>query len=95
MKKSTNVEEEELICTCFQVTEKEIRNCIAEYETTEIDEVTNICEAGGNCQTCHILIQLFIDQHQEDQAPAKSPEPVSANNQNNNKGFFGNLFASA
>ncbi len=86
-------EQDELICKCFQVTETEIRTCIAEYEITEVDEVTNQCEAGGNCQTCHILIQLFIDQHQQEKTGAKIPESVPAEIQS--KGFFGKLFASA
>jgi NifU-like protein len=93
MAKAVESEEDELICKCFQVTEAKIRTCIAEYEITEIEEVTNQCEAGGNCQTCHILIQLFIDQHQQDKAVEKAPESVSAKTQN--KGFFGKLFANA
>jgi NifU-like protein len=95
MEKSICVEEDEIICKCFQVTESEIRTCIAENDITEVENVTSDCEAGGNCQTCHILIQLFIDQHHQSKAVTKTPEPVAANAQNNDKGFFGKLFASA
>lgn len=95
MQKPTYVEDDEIICKCFQVTESEIRNCIAENDITDIEDVTSDCEAGGNCQTCHILIQLFIDQHHQDKTVAKTPDLVAANTENDNKGFFSKLFASA
>jgi NAD(P)H-nitrite reductase large subunit len=59
------IETDEVICQCYQVTESAIRKVIADKNLTEIDTVTNACEAGGGCHSCHILIQLFIDQHQE------------------------------
>jgi NAD(P)H-nitrite reductase large subunit len=59
------IEIDEVICQCFQVNESTIRKVIAEGDLTEIDSVTESCEAGGGCHSCHILIQLFIDQHQE------------------------------
>ena len=95
MEKSILVEEDEIICNCFQVTESEIRSYIAENEVIEIEEVTSGCEAGGNCQTCHILIQLFIDQHQQNHDPVEILELVSAERQENNKGFLGRLFTNA
>jgi len=60
-----SVEIDEVICQCYQVTESTIRNAIAEGKLKDIDSVTTACEAGGGCHSCHILIQLFIDQHQE------------------------------
>ena len=59
---SVEVEEDEIICQCFQVTESKIRSLIVKNDVTEIDDITLACEAGGNCASCHILIQLFIDQ---------------------------------
>jgi NAD(P)H-nitrite reductase large subunit len=58
-------EVDEIICQCYQVNESTIRNAIAENNLKEIDAVTTACEAGGGCHSCHILIQLFIDQNQE------------------------------
>ena len=55
--------EDEIICKCHQVSEKTIRAQIAEKNITEVDQVTKACEAGGGCHSCHILIELFIDQH--------------------------------
>ncbi|MBT5549712.1 MAG: hypothetical protein HOJ79_04450 [Nitrospina sp.] len=59
------IETEEVICQCYQVTESTIRKAIADKDLKEIDSVTDACKAGGGCHSCHILIQLFIDQHQE------------------------------
>ncbi len=60
-----SVEIDEVICQCYQVTESTIRKAIEKGDLREIDSVTEACEAGGGCHSCHILIQLFIDQHQE------------------------------
>ena len=58
------IETDEIICQSYQVTESTIRKAIAEKDLTEIDSVTDECDAGGGCHSCHILIQLFIDEHQ-------------------------------
>jgi len=55
--------EEEVICQCYQVDEGTIRAAIAKENLNEIEQVTEICEAGGGCHSCHILLQLFIDEH--------------------------------
>ena len=65
MNLSNNTENDEIICQCFQINENTIRDTIAKDNLTEIDEVTERCEAGGGCHSCHILIQLFIDEHQK------------------------------
>lgn len=59
------VEIDEVICQCYQVKESTIRSAIAKDDLRDIDSVTKACEAGGGCHSCHILIQLFIDQRQE------------------------------
>ena len=93
MEKPNSDEEEETICKCFQVSESVIRAYIADNEVTEIKEVTEGCEAGGNCQSCHILIQLFIDEYQEELEPEQPPELVDSGKKENKKGFFGKLFS--
>lgn len=65
--------EDEIICKCHQVSEKTIRSCIAVGNLTSVEQVTRACEAGGGCHSCHILLDLFIDQHQEKSGAA---EPV-------------------
>ena len=69
MNATQNIEDDEVICQCFQVNESTIRTTITKDNLTEIDEVTERCEAGGGCHSCHILIQLFIDENQKKNTP--------------------------
>ena len=84
---SAEIEEDEIICKCFQVTESRIRSYIAKNDVTEIKDVTSACEAGGNCASCHILIQLFIDQNKHQKKLEQVPE-FEVSKSKNNKGSF-------
>ena len=90
---STEIEEDEIICNCFQVTESTIRSHIVKNDTTEVKDVILACEAGGNCGSCHILIQLFIDQNSHKNKLARTPEPEEANLKNNKKSFWKKLLS--
>ena len=83
--------DEDIICQCFQVSDKTIKTHIKNENLKEIEQVTEACGAGGGCQSCHMLIQLFIDQHHN---PEKPPEPKDEYKESGTKerGFFGKLF---
>jgi NifU-like protein len=83
--------DEEIICQCFQVSDKTIKAHIREGSLKEIEAVTEACGAGGGCQSCHMLIQLFIDQHHN---PGKPSEPKNDDKEGGVKkrGFFSKLF---
>lgn len=70
--------EDHIICTCFGVSENEIRRVITENSLTTVDEVTNYCKAGGGCGMCRDEIQKLIDlvQNMRSTTPAK-PAPVA------------------
>ena len=68
----TAVENDEIICKCYQVSESTIRSCIESVNLTTIEQVTKACEAGGGCHSCHILIDLFIDEHQGKTTPIET-----------------------
>ena len=89
---SPSSSDEEIICQCFQVSDKTIKTHIREGNLKDIEEVTEACGAGGGCQSCHLLLQLFIDQHQN---PGKPPKPKAENEEGGVKkrGFFSKLFA--
>jgi len=53
--------EDHIICTCFGVSENEIRRVVTENNLTTVDEVTNFCKAGGGCGMCRDDIQKLID----------------------------------
>ena len=56
------IEADDLICKCMHVRESTVREVIARDKLETIEQVTKSCEAGGGCHSCHILIQLFIDE---------------------------------
>ncbi len=70
--KKTDIETDETICQCYQVCESTIRSCIESKNLKTIEEVTEACEAGGGCHSCHILIDLFIDEHQKKSTPMET-----------------------
>ena len=92
---SVAVEEDEIICKCFQVTESKIRSYIVKNDVTEIEDVTLACEAGGNCASCHILIQLFIDQNKHKRALTKTDPLRDVNSKNQKESFWKNLFTNS
>jgi len=83
--------DEEIICQCFQVSDETIRSHIKNVNLKEIEQVTEACGAGGGCQSCHMLIQLFIDQHHN---PGKPSEPKNEDKEGvvKKRGFFSKLF---
>lgn len=66
------IQEEEIICQCYQVSEARIRSAIESRNLSAIEQVTEACEAGGGCHSCHILIQLFIDEHEHRNVPLET-----------------------
>ena len=52
--------DEALICTCFFVSERTIEREIQTRGLTTVAEVTNVCNAGAGCGSCHQLIQEIL-----------------------------------
>jgi len=53
--------EKTLICTCFGVSEETIEHLIKEKSLETVEEITDVCNAGGGCGSCQPLIQEIID----------------------------------
>jgi NifU-like protein len=64
--------EGKVVCTCFGVTENEIRRVIRENDLKTVEQVTNYCKAGGGCGGCHPDIQEYLAEHKGEE---KEPEP--------------------
>ncbi len=47
------VKEGTIICTCFNVTDKEIERAIKDHNLKTLEDVTNYTKAGGGCGGCH------------------------------------------
>ena len=54
--------EDELLCTCYNVSENEVRRVITENQLTTVEEVTNFTKAGGGCGRCKGKIQAILDE---------------------------------
>lgn len=52
----------ETVCYCYDVPDTVIRKTIKEHSCTEVDEVTELCNAGGGCTSCHPDIEELIDE---------------------------------
>ncbi len=63
--------EGKIVCTCFGVTEKEVKRVIRENNLTTVEQVTNYCKAGGGCGGCQGEIEKIIDRIQGDKAKEK------------------------
>ena len=92
---SINIEEDEIICKCFHITESTIRSHIAKNNITQVKDITLACEAGGNCGSCHILIQLFIDQNKPIKILEQSSKQENLKSKNNKKGFWKSLLTNS
>lgn len=64
-----------VVCTCFGVTDEEIRKVVFENNLTTVEEVTNYCKAGGGCGGCKGKIAELIEQVQGTEA-AKAAKPA-------------------
>ena len=53
--------EKALICTCFGVGEETIETVIEENSLETVEQVTDLCNAGGGCGSCQPLIQEILD----------------------------------
>ena len=54
--------EDTMLCTCYNVSENEVRRVITENQLTTVEEVTNFTKAGGGCGKCKPKIQAILDE---------------------------------
>lgn len=50
------------VCVCNAVTDKLVRDCIADGAETR-EAVTKGCGAGGDCGACHQMIEEMVEDH--------------------------------
>jgi len=59
--------EKALICTCFGIAEETIESLIQANSLETVEEVADVCNAGGGCGSCQSLIQEIIDLRRREQ----------------------------
>ena len=75
--KGAHKKEGTIVCTCFGVTDEEIKKVIRENDLTTVEQVTNYCKAGGGCGGCCGEIENIIEQIQGDRADThRTQEPA-------------------
>ncbi len=74
--KSTQAPDKEgaVVCSCFNVTDKEIEHAIRENNLTTVEEVTNYTKAGGGCGGCIPQIEEILLKSQGLTTEKKEPE---------------------
>jgi NifU-like protein len=65
-----------VVCTCFGVTDEEIRKVVSENNLASVEQVTNYCKAGGGCGGCKGKIAELIEEVQGTKEAAKVTRPV-------------------
>ncbi len=73
------VQEGNLVCECFHVTDVQIERAVADNSLKTIEDITNYIKAGGGCGQCHEAIQDIIDRVTGNLAE-KPPEPKPLTN---------------
>jgi NifU-like protein len=56
------IEEGEIVCKCFGVTDKKIERVVRENNLLTVEDVTHFCKAGGGCEECHPQIAQIIER---------------------------------
>ena len=56
-------EDEKILCRCYHVTEKHLRQIIEENHLKDLEDVMNYAKAGGACGHCHQAIQKLLDEY--------------------------------
>jgi len=78
---SKKILEGKVICTCFGITEEEIRGVVSENGLETVEQVINYCKAGGGCGSCKPDIERIIEeeraQRREQAAPPATPRPMT------------------
>jgi NifU-like protein len=69
------IEEGEIVCECFGVTDKEIERVIRQDGLKTREEVTNYTKAGGGCESCHDKIEAILTRILKEE---KKPVEISA-----------------
>jgi NifU-like protein len=66
-----------VICACFNVTDKEIEDVIRHNSLTTVEEVTNFTKAGGGCGGCVPAIEEILKfVNKTDARPEKTERPT-------------------
>lgn len=67
-----------IVCNCFTVSERKIREVILANNLTTVEQVTHYCKAGGGCGGCIPEIEEIIKKVRGEMAPQAEAEKPAA-----------------
>lgn len=70
--------ESRVVCKCFSVTERKIREVIRANNLKTLEQVTHYCKAGGGCGECKKEIQAILDSELGRLAADQKSDEVAA-----------------
>jgi NifU-like protein len=73
--KPAEVEEGEIVCECFGVTDQKIKRTIIENNLHTVEDVTNFTKAGGGCGGCVPDIEKILKEVWADKAITEPAAP--------------------
>ncbi|MEW6600248.1 MAG: Fe-S cluster assembly protein NifU [Nitrospirota bacterium] len=73
--KPCEVEEGEIVCECFGVTDQKIRRVIKENNLHSVEDVTNYTKAGGGCGRCVPDIENLLKEVWAEKVPGEAVKP--------------------
>jgi NifU-like protein len=73
--KPPEVEEGNLVCECFDVTDEKIKREIMENNLHTVEDVTNFTKAGGGCGSCVPDIENILKEVWAEKEPEKPAGP--------------------
>ena len=69
------LQQETLLCHCFQVTKDTVRDAIYNHRLEDVEDVTNFTKAGGGCGDCHHDIGDMLRDCWDKIERGEAPEP--------------------
>lgn len=48
------------LCHCLKVSHDQVRDAVTFRGCETVEEVTNVCAAGGGCTACHRKIRAYL-----------------------------------
>jgi len=73
--KPPEVDEGEIICQCFGITDKKIKHVIKENNLHTAEDVTNFTKAGGGCGSCVPDIEIILKEVWAEQVVEEAARP--------------------
>ncbi len=78
-KPAVKVEEGEIVCKCFGVTDLHIRRVIRENHLETVEQITNFTKAGGGCGGCvedlEKILKEELERREKEGVPAAAKPP--------------------